>query len=100
MEKNDQLLQVALEIEKGREDPVYFAENFLGMELYPEQKVWLRNSTKPINILDPGNRWGKSCVIAIKHIWFHFYQKTGAGLNRDEMGQYMTCNLAPHSEVA
>ena len=100
MEKNEQIIQVALEIDKGREDPVYFAENFLGMELYPEQKIWLSNSNKPINILDPGNRWGKSAMIAVKHIWFHFYQKTGEGLNREEMGQYMTCNLAPHSEVA
>ena len=50
-------------------DPIEFARVFLGIELHEGQKEWIRNSTKRINILRPGNRYGKTFVAAIKHIW-------------------------------
>jgi len=50
-------------------DPVYFAKTLLPKKPHPGQVMWLRNSTEPINVLVPGNRWGKSTVIAMKHIW-------------------------------
>ena len=52
-----------------RDDPVLFANVFLSKKPHPGQVVWLTNSNHPINTLVPGNRWGKSTVIAMKHIW-------------------------------
>lgn len=52
-----------------RRDPVLFATVFLPKKPHPGQVEWLRSSTQPINTLVPGNRWGKSTVIAMKHIW-------------------------------
>lgn len=50
-------------------DPIEFARVFLGIELHEGQKEWIRKSTKRVNILRPGNRYGKTFVAAIKHIW-------------------------------
>jgi hypothetical protein len=50
-------------------DPVYFAQTLLPKKPHEGQVKWLRNSTQAINVLVPGNRWGKSTVIAMKHIW-------------------------------
>jgi hypothetical protein len=41
----------------------------LGMPFHEGQIRWIKNSTKRINILRPGNRWGKSAILAVKHIW-------------------------------
>lgn len=57
-------------------DPVFFAKTLLPKKPHPGQVTWLRNSTQPINTLVPGNRWGKSTVIAMKHIW-HCMGKVG-----------------------
>jgi hypothetical protein len=35
---------------------------------HPGQITWIRNSAQYINVLVPGNRWGKSTVSAMKHI--------------------------------
>ena len=58
---------------KIRTDPVYFARHILGLPLHSGQIQWIRNSTKKVNILRPGNRWGKSFVQAIK-----FFKHAGA----------------------
>ena len=50
-------------------DPVLFANTFLPKKPHPGQREWLRKSVQPINTLVPGNRWGKSTIIAEKHIW-------------------------------
>lgn len=50
-------------------DPVEFARIMLGIQLHPGQVEWIHNSTKRVNILRPGNRYGKTFVAAIKHIW-------------------------------
>lgn len=50
-------------------DPVLFANSFLPKKPHPGQVTWLRNSNQPINTLVPGNRWGKSTIIAEKHIF-------------------------------
>ncbi len=80
--------QLAKEIARGRKDPVFFGEHFLGLQFHPRQKVWLWTTTKtniqaaynlakqeniPLpkledllehdflkNILAPGNRFGKA----------------------------------------
>jgi len=98
-------------VRAGRHDPVYFAENLLGIELHPGQKLWLWMTTgtqlekayemgrllhddarklwenreqfdlmiekaKDIgflkNILVPSNRWGKTLVTSVKHIYINF----------------------------
>jgi hypothetical protein len=56
-------------IARARRDPVYFAQIFLPKKPHPGQVTWLRGSIHPINVLVPGNRWGKSTVIAMKHVW-------------------------------
>jgi len=50
-------------------DPIAFAEVMLGVTLHPGQEEWIKHSTKRINILRPGNRYGKTFVAAIKHVW-------------------------------
>jgi hypothetical protein len=50
-------------------DPVTFANVLLPKKPHPGQVEWLNNSTEMINVLVPGNRWGKSTVEAMKHIW-------------------------------
>lgn len=89
-------LQIA--ISRGREDIVYFAETLLGLTLHEGQKRFLRNSTKKVNLLSSGNRWGKSVTIAIKHIHKCFYKigiQPGPGWSSM---LYRTGNIAPHSK--
>lgn len=113
-------------IVKGRNDPVLFGEYFLGLHFHPRQKIWLWVTTKtkipeahalamaeniPIpplqdlldhqflkNILAPGNRFGKTFVTSVKHIWYNFYK---IGLNgKPEYvhdARYATLNISPHS---
>lgn len=52
-------------------DIAYFAEAFLGLPVTRHfgQMTWLNNSNKTINILRPGNKWGKSLIGGVKHIW-------------------------------
>ncbi|HEX9015551.1 MAG TPA: hypothetical protein VF960_06035 [Chloroflexota bacterium] len=54
---------------KCSRDPILFCRTFLPKKPHPGQATWLRNSVQPINVLVPGNRWGKSTIIAEKHIW-------------------------------
>lgn len=68
---------VAAAWRRFRLDPVYFAETMLPKQPHPGQAVWLRNAHESINVLVPGNRWGKSTVIAMRHIW-HCMFKVGA----------------------
>ena len=119
-------LPVAQAIARGRKDPVFFAEYFLGVYLHDKQKIWLWITTKtqverghklsveigmPIapledllkhpflkNILAPGNRFGKTVVTAIKHLWYNFY-KIGAHGDPDQIMdvRYTTLNISPHS---
>ncbi|MFZ5988642.1 MAG: hypothetical protein ACOYWZ_16165 [Bacillota bacterium] len=50
-------------------NPIRFAEEVLGVKLHLGQKKWIDNARKRINILRPGNRWGKTLVLAIRHLW-------------------------------
>lgn len=49
-------------------DPIEFGKVMLGMPFHDGQIRWINNSKKRINILRPGNRWGKSAILAVKHI--------------------------------
>ena len=71
---------------RGLEDPVYFAQRFLEVELHPGQKLWLTRSTARENVLVTGNRWGKSFASAVKLIWNAVYRIRS--LDYDSCGRY------------
>lgn len=52
-----------------RNSPIFFAEKILGIPLHAGQRKWVENANKKINILRPGNRWGKTFTEAVLHIW-------------------------------
>ena len=62
-----------------RYDPVAFADKFLAKTPvgHAGQETWLRNANASINVLVPGNRFGKSVVEAMRHI-HHCVFKLGA----------------------
>lgn len=85
----------------GRTDPVVFINHLLGVPLHPGQVRFLRETTEQehkINLLVPSNRWGKSSMIACKHIWKHFYKHGIPQGNQDAWlrADYRTANVAPH----
>src|SRR5581483_577858 len=51
-------------------DIILFAEKVLGLPVskHAGQVTWLKNSNRQINILRPGNKWGKSLIGAVKHL--------------------------------
>ena len=89
---------------KIREDPVFFAEKILGLPLHLGQQAWFKGSTRKINILRPGNRWGKTMAEAIKHIWQGMTKPQLAGKvlsEREWLDQpYETLNFGPGYEQA
>lgn len=118
--------ELALAVARGRKDPVFFGEYFLGLHFHDRQKIWLWLTTKtrieagynlakaigiPIpklesllehsflkNVLAPGNRFGKTFVTSVKHIWYNFYKIGCSGPSeyiRDI--RYSTLNISPHS---
>lgn len=58
-------------------DPVFFANTLLPLKPHPGQVRWLTEANQNINVLVPGNRFGKSTVIAMRHIWMCMF-KAGA----------------------
>lgn len=91
-------------MERGRSDPVVFAEELLGMDLHEGQKRYLRRSAERrdrIFVLNPANRWGKSVCVAVLQLW-HLFYKIGipSGNSQDWLKtEYRTANLAPHSAL-
>jgi hypothetical protein len=88
---------------KIHNDPIAFSEVILGITLHDGQKEWIRNSTKRINILRPGNRYGKTFVAAIKHIWHAMCKPRldGKVLTNAEWLriEYQTLNFGPTYEM-
>jgi hypothetical protein len=107
--------------EKGRTDPIFFAEYMLGMQLHRGQKTLLLAIVKGVQelvqkhnldsdekwtlirrfILSCANRWGKSAVISIVQLWFLFYK---FGIKTNTTGEwydieYRTANIAPFSSL-
>jgi len=96
----------------GEEDPIFFAEYFLGLQLNPFQKRALLSLCKKVEVdgsLEAlkqllwvtANQVGKTVSIAIVHIWFNFYKKGLLGdpdlINR---ARYETLNISPISRQA
>ena len=65
--------------------------------------TWLNGATQPINVLVPGNRFGKTFVNAMHHIWYNVF-KVGApaGLSPSEWltYEYQTVSTAPSFDQA
>ena len=118
--------QLAKDIARGRKDPVFFGEHFLGLQFHARQKIWLWTTTKtniqaacdlakqeniPLpklelllehaflkNILAPGNRFGKTFVTSVKHVWYNFYKIGCSGPPEYVKDiRYATLNISPHS---
>lgn len=95
---------------KGRTDPYYFINDFLGMPLHEGQKRYLEAAMKAIEndgplfrrfILSCANRWGKSALIACIQLWYLYY-KFGVKTDSDEEWwnvEYRTANIAPFSSL-
>jgi len=50
------------------------------------------------NILVPSNRWGKTLVTSVKHIWYNYYKIGARGAARELQAlRCGTLNLSPHS---
>ena len=83
-------------------DPVLFANTFLSKKPHPGQVTWLRNSVQPINTLVPGNRWGKSTIIAEKHIWKCIFKVGIQTKSRAawKMAEYETISVAMSADQA
>lgn len=83
-------------------DSVLFLNVLSPKKPHPGQIVWLRSSTQPINVLVPGNRWGKSTVIAMKHIWkcvFKVGQTREQRLNGDGYETISVAHSADQAEI-
>jgi hypothetical protein len=97
--------------ERGRADPLFFIENFLGMSLHKGQKKYLIQAKKALNngdnllirrfILSCANRWGKSALISCLQLWYLFYKfgiKTRTAEEWFDI-EYRTANIAPYSSL-
>lgn len=97
----DLLLDMNKAIERGKTDIVFFAWYFLGLKLHPGQIRIIRNATGMVNVIVSGNRFGKTVLIAVRHIWFCFY-KIGWDASSGEAWskvRYRTVALAPDGKI-
>jgi hypothetical protein len=67
---------------------------------HPGQVKWLQSSHQAINTLVPGNRWGKSTVIAMKHIWKCTFKVGMTKEERDRGDPYETISVAMSADQA
>jgi len=86
----------------GENDPIFFAEYFLGLQLTGFQARYLRASVKEKELLlITSNQCGKTVGLAVEHIWTNFYKKGLTG-NPEliEKIYYQTLNISPISRQA
>jgi len=85
-------------------DIAIFAHEVLGMPTHVGMDTWFKYSTKSINILKPGNQWGKTTAEAIKHIYHAVCKPQLDRLNityEDRMRfKYKTLNFGKTYEIA
>jgi len=75
----------------------------LGVWKSKEEFIALREANPDMlkNIMVPSNRWGKTFVTSVKHIWYCFYKKGVPGTSHDiALTRCGTLNLSPHSNQA
>lgn len=103
MNKLSQLFQQIRDPENGL---VVFLDKVCGLPVtrHPGQMRWLKNSRKLINILRPGNRFGKSLIGGGKHLYHAFTKINMNGMYRTteewERLKYDTLNFGPGYEQA
>jgi hypothetical protein len=87
---------------RAGKDPVLFANTFLPKKPHAGQRLWLQESVQPINTLVPGNRWGKSTIIAEKHIHKCIFKEGLTVSTRKEwkMADYETISVAHSADQA
>ena len=87
-----------------RSDIVFFAKEMLGISFTNKQTIWLQNSKRKINILAPGNQWGKTLTEAIKHIHQAITKPQLAGrvtsAEQWQKAEYETLNFGLTYEIA
>lgn len=95
---------------RGRVDPIYFTNEFLGVPLHEGQIRYFHEAQKAIVngdeplirrfVLSCANRWGKSTMISCLQLWYLFY-KFGIRATGDEWFniEYRTANIAPYSTL-
>lgn len=81
-------------------DPVLFLNLLSPKKPHPGQVRWLQSSVQPINTLVPGNRWGKSTVIAMKHIWKCVFRVGQTPAQRLRGDGYETISVAMSADQA
>lgn len=100
------LLDLSKQIRESKDGIILFAEKVLGLPVskHPGQSRWLRESYRRINILRPGNRFGKSFVGAIKHGYHAFTKINISGMYKTveewQRIKYDTLNFGPGYEQA
>ena len=81
-------------------DVCLFLEVLSPKKPHPGQIRWLQSSNQPINVLVPGNRWGKSTVIAMKHIWKNVFKVGQTRESRENGDSYETISVAQSADQA
>lgn len=96
----------AKQLKSIQDDPIAFGEIVLGLPLYQHkgQVKWVKNSTKLVNILKPGNQWGKTLITSVKHI-HHAVTKPGLRAKAKNLEtwrkvRYETANVGKTYEIA
>lgn len=81
-------------------DIFLFLDTLSPKKPHPGQRKWLENSHQPINTLVPGNRWGKSTVIAFKHLHKNIFKVGQTRHDRDRGEPYETISVAMSADQA
>ena len=86
----------------GEEDPIFFAEEFLGVHLNAFNKralLSLINNKQVIWVTS--NQIGKTVTLAITHLWFAFYKIGFSGdPEKIDKARFETLNISPVSRQA
>lgn len=82
------------------QDPVLFLNTLCPKKPHPGQVRWLENAHQPINVLVPGNRWGKSTVIAMRHIHHNVFKVGQSAAERARRDPYETISVAMSADQA
>ena len=111
MSLSDPQNEQKLRNQRGRENPVYFINQFLGMPVHAGQRKYLNEAIKAKHnddgelvrrfVLSCSNRWGKSILVACLQLWYLYY-KFGVKANSAEEAdkiEYRTANIAPTSKL-
>lgn len=106
MQDEGKLQELSTQIRESEDGLIIFADKILGLPVskHMGQVRWLKNSRKTINILRPANRYGKTLIGAVKHVYHHFTKINMDGMyNSVEEWlklKYDTLNFGPGYEQA